>query len=77
MFVMLREIEQYASSDQMQHHVENQQALARTALGSYYKTSFFNTRSMQFSELNTRERKGQDATKITSVPTESCIQFLW
>ena len=28
-------------------------------------------------ELNTRERKGQDATKITSAPTESCIQFLW
>ena len=28
-------------------------------------------------ELNTRARKGQDATNITSVPTESCIQFLW
>ena len=27
-------------------------------------------------ELNTRERKGQDATKITSAPAESCIQFL-
>ena len=26
---------------------------------------------------NTRERKGQDATKITSAPAESCIQFLW
>ena len=28
-------------------------------------------------ELNTRERKGQDAAKITSAPAESCIQFLW
>ena len=28
-------------------------------------------------ELNTRERKGQDATNISSVPAESCIQFLW
>ena len=25
--------------------------------------------------LNTRKRKGQDATKITSAPAESCIQF--
>ena len=28
-------------------------------------------------ELCTRERKGQDTTKITSAPAESCIQFLW
>ena len=28
-------------------------------------------------ELNTRERKGQDATKITSAFADSCIQFLW
>ena len=28
-------------------------------------------------ELNTRERKGQDATEITSAFTDSCIQFLW
>ena len=28
-------------------------------------------------ELNTRERKGQDATKITSAFAETCIQFLW
>ena len=28
-------------------------------------------------ELNTRERKGQDATKRTSAPAESCIPFLW
>ena len=27
-------------------------------------------------ELNTRERQGQDATRITSAPAESCIQFL-
>ena len=27
--------------------------------------------------MNTRERKGQDATKIPSAPAESCIQFLW
>ena len=25
----------------------------------------------------TRERKGQDATQITSAPAESCIQCLW
>ena len=28
-------------------------------------------------KLNTRKRKGQDATKITSAPAESCIQFPW
>ena len=28
-------------------------------------------------KLNTRERKGQDATKITSAPTESCIPTPW
>ena len=28
-------------------------------------------------ELNTRERHCQDATKITSAPEESCIQFPW
>ena len=28
-------------------------------------------------ELNTRERKGQDATKITSAFADSCVQFLW
>ena len=28
-------------------------------------------------ELNTRERKEQDATKITSAFAGSCIQFLW
>ena len=28
-------------------------------------------------ELNTRERKGQDATKRTSAHAESCIQFPW
>ena len=28
-------------------------------------------------ELNARKREGQDATKITSAPAESCIQFLW
>ena len=27
--------------------------------------------------MNTRERKGQDATKITSAFADSCIQFLW
>ena len=27
--------------------------------------------------MNTLERKGQDATKITSALAESCIQFLW
>ena len=26
---------------------------------------------------NTRKRKGQDTTKITPVPAESCIQFPW
>ena len=28
-------------------------------------------------ELNAREREGQDASKITSAPAESCIQLLW
>ena len=28
-------------------------------------------------ELNTREREGQDATKITSAPAESHIQIIW
>ena len=28
-------------------------------------------------KLNTHEREGQDATKITSAPAESCNQFLW
>ena len=28
-------------------------------------------------ELNTRERRGQDATKTTSAFADSCIQFLW
>ena len=28
-------------------------------------------------KLNTRKRKGQDATKKTSAPAESCIQFPW
>ena len=28
-------------------------------------------------KLNTREVKGQDATKITSAPAESCIKCLW
>ena len=28
-------------------------------------------------ELNTHERKAQDATKITSASAESCIEFLW
>ena len=28
-------------------------------------------------ELNTRKRKGQDATKITSAFADSYIQFLW
>ena len=28
-------------------------------------------------EMNTREREGQCATKITSAPAESCIQFPW
>ena len=27
-------------------------------------------------ELSTRERKGQDTTKITSNPAESCIQLI-
>ena len=28
-------------------------------------------------ELNTREHKGQDGTKMTSAIAESCIQFPW
>ena len=28
-------------------------------------------------DLNTRERKGQDASKITLAPAESCIHFPW
>ena len=28
-------------------------------------------------ELNTRERKGQDPTEVTSAPAELCIRILW
>ena len=33
--------------------------------------------TMEQKELNTRKRKGQDATKKTSAFADSCIQFLW
>ena len=40
MFVMLREMKQNVSKGQMQHHVENQQTLARTAPGCYSKPNY-------------------------------------
>ena len=33
--------------------------------------------TMEQKEQDTREREGQDATKITSAFADSCIQFLW
>ena len=49
-------------------------SLAPTPQEGPFQVMFVGT---QQNELNTRERKGQDATKITSAPAESCIQFPW
>ena len=50
-------------------------SLAQTPQEGPFQVMFVGTREQK--ELNTREREGHDATKITSAPAESCIQFLW
>ena len=53
-------------------------SLAQTLQEGPFQVMFVGTqRTKEQKKLNTRKRKGQDATKITSAPAESCIQFLW
>ena len=53
-------------------------SLAQTPHEGPFQVMFVGTQQQkQQNKLNTRERKGQDATKITSAPAESCIQCLW
>ena len=53
-------------------------SLAQTPQEGPFQVGFVGTQqTREQKELNTRKRVGQDATKITSAPTESCIQFLW
>ena len=43
-----------------------------------FQVIFVGTQQQKKQEtLDTRKRKGQDTTKITSAPAESCIQFPW
>ena len=53
-------------------------SLAQTPQEGPYQVMFVDTQqTREQKELNARKRKGQDATKITSAPADSCIQFLW
>ena len=53
-------------------------SLAPTLQEVPFQVMFAGTQqTKEHKELNTRERKGQDATKITSAFADSCIQFLW
>ena len=53
-------------------------SLAQTPQEGPLQVMFVETQqTKEQKELNTRERKAQDATKITSAPAESCIPFLW
>ena len=53
-------------------------SLAQTPQEGPFQVRFVGTQqTREQKELNTRKRVGQDATKITSAPAESCIQFLW
>ena len=53
-------------------------SLAHSHQEGPYQAMFVGTQQQKKqSKLNTRKRKGQDATKITSAPAESCIQFPW
>ena len=53
-------------------------SLVQTAQEGPFQVMFAGTQhTKEQKELNTRERKGQDITKRTSAPAESCIQFPW
>ena len=53
-------------------------SLAQTPQERPFQVMFVGTQQQKKQKkLNTREREGQDATKITSAPAESCIQFPW
>ena len=53
-------------------------SLAQTPQERPFQVMFVETQQQKKQKtVNTRERKGQDATKRTSAPAESCIQFLW
>ena len=53
-------------------------SLAQTSQERPFKVMFAVTQhTKEQKEFNTRERKGQDATKITAALAESCIQFPW
>ena len=53
-------------------------SLAQTPQEGPFQVMFVATQqTREQTELNTREREGEDATKITSAPAELCIQFLW
>ena len=53
-------------------------SLAQTPQETPFQVMFVGTQqTREQQELNERERKGQDATKITSALAESCIQFGW
>ena len=53
-------------------------SLAPTPPEGPFQVMFVETQqTKEQKELNTRERKGQDATKITSALADSFIQFLW
>ena len=52
-------------------------SLAQTLQERPFQVTFVGTQqTREQKELNTRKCQGQDATKITSAPAESCIQFL-
>ena len=51
---------------------------ASTLQEGQFRVMFAGTqKTKEQKELNTREGKYEDATKITSAPAESRIQFLW
>ena len=53
-------------------------SLAQTSQEGPFQVMFVGTQQTgSKKELNTLERKGQDATKIMSASAESCIQFPW
>ena len=64
-------------------HLDLRTLMEHKAFLSTWCKTFLHTREKEVfflnteqKELNTREREGQDATKITSAPAQSCIQCL-
>ena len=52
-------------------------SLVQTPQEGPFQVMFVGTRqTREQTELNTRKRRSQDATKMKSAPAESCIQFL-